>query len=198
MKILYGQDRYDLSTIYRRTVHRMKFFPLRQLCGSRKSFRQFGQGVSLGACAWDIMRLLRNFSLWFATSMRAYHAQSHMHANSLLALMFLLESGRDVFYHHSRSCWLLTGLQERLQQTRETESSGHCWPTWTTSAMLLTWFSFRITYGSYRRKYQTWTILRSWGWPLTSTDATLKSWGRTQQMNILSPLGGATWGCGIF
>ena len=58
--------------------------------------------------------------------MSARHAESDMLARSPLTLRFLLESGRDVSYHLSCSCGLLTGLQERLQQTSETESSGHC------------------------------------------------------------------------
>ena len=50
------------------------------------------------------------------------------HAGKISAGLEVLtiESGRAVFYHHSSFCWLLTVLQERLQQTRETESSGHC------------------------------------------------------------------------
>ena len=98
----------------------------------------------------------------------------------------LLESDKDVYYHHSCSCWLLTGLQERLQQTRETGSRGHCSPNWTT-----------IIYGSCKRKHQTYTtILRSWGW--TSTYVRPRSWGWTQQLNIQLPSGeGAAWRPGI-
>ena len=95
-----------------------------KLRDNQAAFRQLGQRVSLGAyetlCdSWEICHLV-------SQHLCGQDMQSHMRAKSPPVLRVLLESSRDVFYHHSCSCWLLTGLLERLQQTREMESSGHC------------------------------------------------------------------------
>ena len=119
---------------------------------------------------WGITRFLRNLSPWFTTPMRAWHAKSCMLAWSPLALSFLLEPGRDLFYHRFCFFWLLTGLYERLQRTRE-RNPVDCWYNCTTSAMLMTSPSFSIR-KTPELDNNSWT-LHSWGW--TSTDAILRS-----------------------
>ena len=116
-----------------------------------------------------------------------------------------ISAGCDVLTGVRQGCllspllFLLTGLQERLLQTRETESSGHCWPRWTTLAMLMTWLSFCITYGNCRRKHRTWTTTlhaRLGLHILRRETKTLRLSKTTEHPVTLS--GGATWGSGIF
>jgi len=98
-----------LSTNYRRAVYWMEFFPVCHLYGCWKDFRQLGS-------LWGITRFLRNLSSWFTTPARAWHAKSYMLARSTLALSFLLESGRNVFYDHFCSFWLLTDYKKDYSQ----------------------------------------------------------------------------------